>query len=306
MPTTGFFIPPLLAMDAFVAIPLVMASAVPESVNSGRNHGMTARNVGLRSLVRLKLGAPMRIEFVITDKDAECAKAFYQQWENSRLVVDRYQRNVLREHPDLDEEQVWWAITLGLLTTQQRSSAGSAVSRLLNTEPYPLALAECRAHESCSSFVYQALTSFGGIRRTHTIADWLEQHLAWLDGGGWDELLGVLGSIKHGRVPAFERVAARRVQERLIGLGPKQSRNVLQVLGLTRYEIPLDSRLTKWLNDFGFPLKLSANSLGDLAVYELIEDGFQALCARIDVLPCLMDAAIFASFDPKGWGAAVR
>jgi hypothetical protein len=107
------------------------------------------------------------------------------------------------------------------------------------------------------------------------------------------------------RVPALERVAACRVQDRIVGLGPKQRRNVLQTLGLTRYEIPLDSRLTKWLNDFGFPLKLSANSLSDLAVYELVEEGFHALCARIDVLPCLMDAAIFASFDPKGWGAPV-
>jgi hypothetical protein len=68
-------------------------------------------------------------------------------------------------------------------------------------------------------------------------------------------------------------------------LGLKQSRNVLQVLGLTRYEIPLESRLTHWLNGFGFPLYLSASSLGDLAVYELVEDGFQALCERIDVLP---------------------
>jgi hypothetical protein len=246
----------------------------------------------------------MRIEFVITDGDAERAKAFYQQWERSRLVVDRYQRNVFREHPEINEEQVWWAITLGLLTTQQKSGAGSAVSRLLNTDPYPLALAECRAHESCSSFVYQLLTGFGGIRRTHTIADYLDRNLAWLDGGGWDELLGVLGSLKHGRVPAFERVAARRVQDRIIGLGPEQSRNVLQVLGLTQYEIPLDSRLTKWLNDFGFPLKLSANSLSDLAAYELVEDGFQALCARIDVLPCLDGCGDLRELRSQGLGCA--
>jgi len=36
-------------------------------------------------------------------------------------------------------------------------------------------------------------------------------------------------------------------------------------------------------------------ALRDPAAGELVEDGFQALCERIDVLPCLMDAAIFAS-----------
>ena len=33
------------------------------------------------------------------------------------------------------------------------------------------------------------------------------------------------------------------MSERLAGFGPKQARNLLQGLGLTRYEIPIDSRI---------------------------------------------------------------
>jgi hypothetical protein len=33
----------------------------------------------------------------------------------------------------------------------------------------------------------------------------------------------------------------------------------------------------------------------------LVMDGFQALCQATGVAPCVLDAAIFASFDDGGW-----
>ena len=77
---------------------------------------------------------------------------------------------------------------------------------------------------------------------------------------------------------------------------------MLQMLGLTRHEIPLDSRIVKWLNEFGFPIRLTAASLADENYYQFVGDGFQALCRAAGVLPCLMDAAIFSSIDKSGWG----
>ena len=91
------------------------------------------------------------------------------------------------------------------------------------------------------------------------------------------------------------------VDERLIGFGPKQARNLLQALGLTRYEIPLDSRITKWLNEFGFPMTLSSSALGDSGYYELVLDGIQELCRHSDGYPCVLDAVIFTSFDKVEW-----
>jgi hypothetical protein len=91
------------------------------------------------------------------------------------------------------------------------------------------------------------------------------------------------------------------VDDQLRGFGPKQSRNLLQMLGVTRYEIPLDSRSTRWLNEFGFPLQLSAQALADRGYYHLVLDGMQALCARARVYPCVLDAAIFASYDTRPW-----
>ena len=101
--------------------------------------------------------------------------------------------------------------------------------------------------------------------------------------------------------PESERGAARFVDEKFKGFGPKQSRNLLQGLGLSRYEVPIDSRITKWLNEFGFPIRLTASALADRNYFEFVSDGFQRLAEACGIAPCVLDAAIFSSFDDGGW-----
>jgi hypothetical protein len=122
-------------------------------------------------------------------------------------------------------------------------------------------------------------------------------------GNWWATALAEVNSLVVPVTAGQERQIARFLQQLLLGFGPKQSRNLLQSLGLTRYETPIDSRITKWLNEFGFPAKLNATALADAGYYEFVLDGVQALCAKSDVFPCVLDAAIFASFDGDGWTA---
>ena len=77
-----------------------------------------------------------------------------------------------------------------------------------------------------------------------------------------------------------ERQIADNLANEFDGFGPKQSRNFLQALGLTKYEIPIDSRITNWLNDFGFPLRLTSLPLSDVGYYHFVSDGIQNLCEK--------------------------
>ena len=97
----------------------------------------------------------------------------------------------------------------------------------------------------------------------------------------------------------YERRAADFFDDRFWGLGPKQARNMLQMLGLTRFVVPIDSRIVKWMKDIGFPV--SGGGLGDRGYYEFLEDGLQLLCHACDVSPCILDAAVFASRDRREW-----
>ncbi|MGZ6564443.1 MAG: hypothetical protein ACXVH1_33680 [Solirubrobacteraceae bacterium] len=186
---------------------------------------------------------------------------------------------------------------MGLLTTQQRSGPNSPISRFLDLKPFPLTLMQVRAASDAEAFVKNALSRHGGIRMTPTIATRAAKNLSRLNAGAWDTTLSRLNEVHMNGTGELEREVASEMADVLVGVGLKQSRNILQCLGLTRYVIPLDSRITKWLNDYGFPIRLSAGALGDAGYYEFVESCVQAICNQIGVLPCLLDAAIFSSFD---------
>ena len=54
--------------------------------------------------------------------------------------------------------------------------------------------------------------------------------LGWLEAGGWSQLELLLGELERGPGKVAERAAAGTLQQHLSGLGPKQSRNMLQWL----------------------------------------------------------------------------
>ena len=90
---------------------------------------------------------------------------------------------------------------------------------------------------------------------------------------------------------------AKLLKENLKGIGPKQSRNLLQDLGVTSYETPIDSRIIKWLNNFGFPIPLSSQALQDEHYYNFVSDILFQLCEKANIKPCILDAAVFSSFE---------
>lgn len=196
-----------------------------------------------------------------------------------------------------------------LMTTQQRSGPDSAVARFIRARPFPLSLSACTKF-GVEALVRRNLSEFGGIRRAPTIAKQASANCRWLEAGGWkaieeqyEILLKQRARVPHDQDREGERVAATFVHQNLEGFGPKQARNLWQWLGMSRYEIPLDSRITKWLNENVLDLKLSSAILGDRGYYEFVLDGVQTLCRRAGTLPCVFDGAIFSSFD-REWSEA--
>jgi hypothetical protein len=151
--------------------------------------------------------------------------------------------------------------------------------------------------EPQTAVIVRALKEARGIRFSDKIADELGQNLRSLENGGWSPTLIQCNRLTQLAPRETELQVAAYVRESFVGFGPKQSRNLLQALGLTRYEIPIDSRVTSWLNASGFPVRLSAIALADTNYYRFVSDGIQALCDACDVFPCVFDAAIFASKD---------
>lgn len=241
----------------------------------------------------------MRLSWCIEDSDVQRLKDFYNENVDNDLVVWRREHNVERDFSRFSRDAFWKEMVVCLTTTQARSGPNSTVSRFARQKPFPLGYRDCRQRRNLASFAQRTLAR-GGIRRNVTIGKQIGENFRWLEKqGGWEEVKTATREIKARPTLESETEAADFIDSRLKGIGPKQSRNLLQNLGLTKYEVPIDSRIVRWLNDFGFPVELSATSLSDLGYYKFVSEGFRALCNASDIYPCMLDAAIWSSFDAR-------
>jgi len=225
--------------------------------------------------------------------------AFVEQHKDSPRVKQRIERNLRDNKPTIDKDQFWLQMTICMLSSQQKSGPTSPIVRFIRTRPFPFDYATCLAHkDNLIEFGKKTLTDFGGIRFTNNIPTYLAKNLKRLEEEFWPKTLDALENLRLHQDQPTERGTARFLARRLKGLGPKQSRNVLQCLGLTRYEIPINSRVTNRLNELGFVVQYSLDNTGH---YCRVMGDIQKLCKACGLLPCVLDAAMFASFDEGGW-----
>lgn len=240
----------------------------------------------------------MKLLWQIEDDDVRRVQSFFDQNKDNPLVVQRRKRNVEGDALAYSRGIFWRETVVCLLTTQQRAGPNSAVSRFAGQERFLLSYEECKQQQDLEAFALSTLASFGGIRRNVTISKEIGHNFRWLENrGGWTQVERVIEEVRDQPTPEAEARAADFIAQHLVGFGPKQSRNLLQGLGLTKYEIPIDSRIARWLNDFGFPVRLTAAALSDLEYYRFVSRGIRELCDACGVYPCVLDAAIFSSFD---------
>lgn len=140
--------------------------------------------------------------------------------------------------------------------------------------------------------------------------------MSHLEAGEWQKLLCQLETISKRTDWRAERAVVdyllkkhevpgtSKSRKRYPGLGPKQARNFVQWLGLSRHEVPIDSRVLKKMKEFGTTFLPSGAALGDEAVYVFVQDGLQQIAESLAIYPCILDACIFASFDITSDGDA--
>jgi hypothetical protein len=243
----------------------------------------------------------MRIIWQVDAEDVAKTKVFVQKQQDNPLVKDRIESNLRKDKPPVSKEDFWYVMVGCLLTTQQRSGPSSSVARFLRVRPFPSNYAVCHQQKEIAGYTQKVLAQSGGLRRSTTIGNEVAANLQFLEHEGWSQTFKHLDCVRVDSQPETERRAADFIDQHFKGFGPKQSRNLLQWLGLSRFEIPIDSRITKWLNEFGFPVRLTANALGDVNYCNFVSDGFQRLAEACGIMPCVLDAAIFSSFDGDGW-----
>lgn len=230
----------------------------------------------------------------------QAVRAIVEVASNTSLFLKRREINVLQPPHVFDRDAFWKQLVNCLCSSVQRVGPTSPVARFESMQPFPLSLETCESQADLQSYAGDELHK-AGIRFGPTISRRIYKNLEWLRQGGWPRVEGAFHQLS--QIPrnasaaaciALERDAAR-LATRLDGIGPKQSRNLWICLGVTRYEIPLDSRVADWVNKYLPPLRIETPRLQSMKYYEAIESEIQALCEKADVFPCEFDAAAFMS-----------
>ncbi len=248
------------------------------------------------------------LSHALAEIDVSSVRNLVERVMSTTFFKERRTANVCQPPPAFSQERFWYVVIGCLLTTQQRSTRNSPVDRFMNQLLFPVSVELCQSQD-LEAFVLRCLKEFGGIRRGVTIARQAAHNWRQLNDGQWveaekwfDHLLAQRSREPQAGDFKLEREAANWADRNFAGLGPKQSRNLWQWLGMTRYEIPLDSRVTNWVNA-NLSSKIEPKRLNVLKYYESALDYLQAICHKADVLPCELDAAAF-EYEDLGFGSA--
>lgn len=241
----------------------------------------------------------MNIIWNINDNDISAVNDFVAQHQNA-FVEYRISKNINRHNIRIDNNSILKSLIMCLLTSQQRSGPNSPIGIFLRQQPFPLTEEVISAQSNIENFIKTTLKRNGLNRFINRIPNYFATNYDRLRKSNWAILNNIL-SVSEQSTKERERIIADNLNDTIIGFGPKQSRNFLQSLGLTKYEIPIVSRITDWLNDFGFPVTLKSTALQDKGYYHFVSDGIQILCDRAGIYPCILDAVIFSSFDNNEW-----
>jgi hypothetical protein len=249
----------------------------------------------------------MDINWHITADDKACVKAILEEQRNKELVLDRYKRNLAEIKPPVMKDAFWQTIICMRLTTLASSSPESKIGKFQSVDPFPLAFDTTCREQFREKFIHSTLSTHDVGTYRKRISKELTNNLKILEDGGWQRALDQCNRLIRLQCRETEAEVADYIDDTFEGFGPKQSRNVLQELGLTRYEIPIDGRVMKWLNDdLKFPFKVTPTALSEKYCYKFILDAFCKLCAECEpfpfvshsaVYPCVLDAAIFSAQD---------
>lgn len=216
--------------------------------------------------------------------------------KDSELAKERKTKNIEKKGIDLSKNNVWKVLIGCEITSQQKSGEGSPTDQLLKSNSSLFDFNYCKNNYD---FIPEELKRFN-LRRYNKIAEWLILIIKEWELGEWETLEKKLSLLKKDHSQEDEKQVLNYLKSgKYKGLGLKQSRNFLQWLGLSIYEIPIDSRVIKVLENCGCNFVPGPSALQDDTTYEYLENGLQMISKELQILPCELDACFFMSLEKK-------
>ena len=241
----------------------------------------------------------MMAMWAFKDSDDSNIRHLMETMGGNAFVKERERRNLKDRPQHTDVGEFWKLLVCCLLTTRQQSGPDSPIQLCIRARPEVLDFRAVGKAENIAAWSAASLEAYGLRRDKEKIPEHIAKCFAQVSKHWAEGITPQLARLRRNTSPAVEREVADYIDKLLHGFGPKQARNLLQLLGLTRDEIPIDGRVMAWLNAHDFAVPLAAGILSDETTYAFVMDAIMELCIRSDLPPCLFDAMVFAAVDER-------
>lgn len=237
----------------------------------------------------------MEIDWRISDVDIKKVNDFVTLQLNVPLVANRVARNVNLNNLLINRDTILQSLYYSLILPYQKHSVNSQITAFLKNIHSSLQYKTIINSSDIRGFIFETSKKHGITLDLNKEPEYFADNFRLLELTNWMLLELVTKKMCQKGGATAEREIADFIDTRFKGFGAIESRVFLQYLGLTKYEIPIDTVVSDWLNDFGFPVKLSVTALQDRNYYHFISDGIQLLCKKANVYPCVLEAAIHSN-----------
>jgi thermostable 8-oxoguanine DNA glycosylase len=236
----------------------------------------------------------MELIWKLTDSDINKIRDFVNKNKNQK--VDRIiSRNINHIDRTIDKDSLLRTMLICLLSSETDSYPDGKIEQMLRKKPYLLNYEYLFKVRDIEILFREVFQTFGNTKYVNKVPRYFSTNFDFLEETDWDLELKINSSIENELTKSDERKLADLVDKSFKGFGSKEARSFLLALGITKYEIPIDYKLSKWLENFGFPIKFSKTALQDILFYHFISDGIQKLCEISDIYPCILYTSIQSS-----------
>jgi thermostable 8-oxoguanine DNA glycosylase len=241
----------------------------------------------------------MELIWKLTISDITKVRDFVNK-NKSQKVERIINRNINHIDRIIDKDSLLKTMFICLLSSETDSYPESKIESMLRKKPYLLTYQYLFKVRDIEILFHEVFQTFGSTKYINKVPRYFSTNFEFLEDTDWDLELKITSSLENELTKSDERKLADLVDRSFKGFGSKEARSFLLELGITRYEIPIDYKFSKWLENFGFPIEFSKTALQDVLFYHFVSDGIQKLCEISDIYPCVLYTSILSGSEVTG------
>lgn len=237
----------------------------------------------------------MKIDWRISEVDIKKLNDFLVLQLNDLHVTNRIGKNIDLHGLLINRDTILQSLFFSLLLPSQKNRINLQITNLSKNIFSSIKYKTIINLPDIKKHIFEISKKHGITMDINKEPQYFAENFKFLESTNWILLDLISKKISQKAGAMAEREIADYIDTMFKGFGAIEAREFLQYLGLTKYEIPIDSIVSDWLNNFGFPVKLSITALQDRNYYHFVSDGIQLLCAKANVYPCVLEAAIHSN-----------